>query len=418
MKKIYELNNNQNNDDFDKIENIPNKNNIIGNQISDYNNIDNNDNKNLNSSKNNIISICQQTQKKEFELDKNVIMDSFKSQQTTIVVQKLLMECKNETIVLIVKILKGEYRKIINDKNGNYFATDLFKICNQKERITILEELSPLLSEDCNNNYATHPIQALIEFSSCELEYKLILFSFNDYNKLLSAALNPNGSYTIQKIIVRIPEKFRTEFNFIYISFIIFVSKQKYGIVSAKKFISCTKNEGIITKVFNYIKDNFMGLAMDQYGNYLIQFLLEKWNDSPEGKEIKDLIIQNFKLMIQNKYSSYICESFIKILSKEEKKYLINILKLNEMEKTDNTYSIKIMKLLGIDIDINRNNFQIYSDFINNNNSSLNYMNQIPCYPNFQNYWNNNIHIENKYYNNNKNNNHKKKYKNNNNSNI
>ena len=97
MKKIYELNSNQNNDDLDKIENIPNKNNIIGNQISDYNNIDNNDNKNLNSSKNNIISICQQTQKKEFELDKNVIMDSFKSQQTTIVVQKLLMESKNET---------------------------------------------------------------------------------------------------------------------------------------------------------------------------------------------------------------------------------------------------------------------------------------------------------------------------------
>ena len=57
MKKIYELNSNQNNDDFDKIENIPNKNNTIGNQISDYNNIDNNDNKNLNSSKNNIISI-------------------------------------------------------------------------------------------------------------------------------------------------------------------------------------------------------------------------------------------------------------------------------------------------------------------------------------------------------------------------
>ena len=214
MKKIYELNSNQNNDDLDKIENIPNKNNIIGNQISDYNNIDNNDNKNLNISKNNIISICQQTQKKEFELDKNVIMDSFKSQQTTIVVQKLLMDSKNETIVLIVKILKGEYRKIINDKNGNYFATDLFKICNQKERITILEELSPILSEDCNNNYATHPIQTLIEFSSCELEYKLILFSFNDYNKLLFAALNPIGAYTIQKIIKRIPEKYRAEFNF------------------------------------------------------------------------------------------------------------------------------------------------------------------------------------------------------------
>ena len=110
--------------------------------------------------------------------------------------------------------MKGEYRIIINNKNGSDFANDLFKICNQKERIEILEELSPILSQDCNNIYAASPIRTLIEFSSCELEYKLILSSFNDYNKLLFAALNPNGAYTIQKIIKRIPEKYRAEFNF------------------------------------------------------------------------------------------------------------------------------------------------------------------------------------------------------------
>ena len=172
-------------------------------------------------------NINNQTNQTYFKLTKKLIMDSFNNQSTTMIYQKLLMEVKNETIKSIVRDLKGEYRIIINNKNGNHFANDLFKICSQKERIEILEELSPILSQDCNNTYATHPIQTLIEFSSCELEYKLILFSFNDYNKLLFAALNPNGAYTIQKIIERIPERYRAEFNLIFISFVSFVLKTK-----------------------------------------------------------------------------------------------------------------------------------------------------------------------------------------------
>ena len=282
--------------------------------------------------------------------------------------------------------LKGEYRKIINDKNGNYFAIDLFRNCEVKERIVILEELSPILNEDCNKNYATHPIQNLIDLSSSELEYRLILYSFNDYNKLLFSVLDPNGSYTIQKIIKRIPERFRAEFNLIFISFISFISKQKFGIISVKCFITFTKNEDIITQVLNYIKDNFMELAIDRYGNYLIQFLLEKWKDFPEGNKIKGLVVQNFKTMIQYQYSSFVCESFVKMISKNEKIELINNLNLDGIKKTYNPYSTKIIKLLGIDIDINSNNFQtqiqsplIFNNFIyNNNNLSTNCINPIP----------------------------------------
>ena len=366
-----------------------------------------------NYNSNNINNQIHQTY---FKLTKKLIMDSFNNQSTTMIYQKLLMEAKNETIKSIVRDLKGEYRIIINNKNGSYFAADLFKICNQKERIEILEELSPILSQDCNNIYATIPILTLIEFSSSELEYKLILSSFNDYNKLLFAALNPNGAYTIQKIIERIPERYRAEFNLIFISFVSFVSKQKFGIITVKKFISCTKNEDITIKILDYIKDNFMGLAMDQYGNYLIQFVLEKWNNSPEGKEIKDLVIQNFKTMIQFKYSSFICEIFVKII-KKEKIDINELLNLNNIGKTDNPYSIKIMKLLGIDIGINNNDFQNQIQYplkyinMNNNILSLNYINHLVSgYSKKQNLWINN-NIENKYYNNIK----IKKQKNNNN---
>ena len=360
-----------------------------------------------------------------YRLTKIEIKEAFKSQKTTIVLQKIIMEEKDEVINAIVYELKGEYREIINDKNGNYFSTDLFKICNQSQRIFILEELRPYLSEDCISNFATHPIQTLVEFSSSEKEYELILFSFNDYNKLLSASLDPNGAYVIQKIIERIPERFRKDFNYIFISFIGFVSKQKFGIVAVKKFISCTKNEDIIAQILNIIKVNFMSLANDKYGNYLIQFLLEKWGNYPEGNEIKKLIIQNFKVMAHNKYSSFICELLIKFMKDDEKVELIKSLDLNEFKNSNNQNAIKVMNLLGINmINSNNNINNNYNNIPNqmnlplnfNNNSFIQNSNIQPNFPNprfnnINNFGNNNNGERTHKY---KQNNNKNRYKNNN----
>ena len=301
-----------------------------------------------------------------FQLTKKAILTSLKNQKTTIILQKIIMEAKDEMIESIVNELKGEYRNIISDKNGNYFCNDLFRICNQEQRIKILSELYQTLSDDAVDNFASHPIQTLVDFASCEEEYKLILYSFNDYNKLLSASLDPNGSYVIQKIILRIPERFRADFNLIFVSFISFVSTQKFGIVAVKKFISSTKNEQITAQILNIIRTNFMNLARDKYGNYLIQYLLEKWGKYPEGNEIKDLIIKNFKILSQIKYSSFICESFIKNMTNEEKIKLIQSLDLNELKNQNNAYQTKIMNMLGININ---------SD--NNNNNNIN-INQFP----------------------------------------
>ena len=316
----------------------------------------------------------QNSQFSNIELNKKVIMSSMNDQKTVFILQKILNESKSTEIKLIVKELIGEYRKLILDKYGNFFCKDLFKICDQNERVTILKELSPTLSEDCCNNYATHPLQALIEYSSTEEEYGLILYSFNDYNKLLLATTDPNGSYVIQKIIMRIPERFRANFNFLFSSFIGFVCKKKYGIVAVKKFIEFTRGENTTQQIMNAIKLNFMNFAVDNYGNYLIQFILEKFANFPEGKEIKNLIFQNFNVMCKSKYSSFICELYVKMLTSEEKSELIKTLDINSIRNSNNPNAIKILKYLSININ---NNFpsQMQLPLSLNNNSQSNFMN-------------------------------------------
>ena len=329
----------------------------------------------INSINNNIFP-KNQIQNNLLMFNRQNIFNAFGDQNSTIYLQKQLRSISMKEIDYIIKELQGTFREIIKDKNGNYFCNDLFKECTQEQRIVILNELYQTLSEDCLNNYSCHPIQTLIERANNEMEYKLILYSFNDYNKLLFASLDPNGAYTIQKIIERIPDRYRAEFNFIFSSFIGFTSRKKYGIITVKKFISETKSDSVTEQIMKFIEENFLNLAVDQYANYLIQFLLEKWNNTPEGNEIKKLIKYNFDKLSQKKYSSFICECYIKVISTEEKRELINSLNVDKIRESNNHHSMKILKLLGINNNNSNNNS--YNDQKNNSNNNPNFNFQLP----------------------------------------
>ena len=285
-------------------------------------------------------------------ITRKVILSCFCDQERTKFLQSWINgSCSKEDIVKIIMELIGSYSSIIKNKNGNYFCCDLFRNCEQKERILILKELSPTLSSDCLDKFGTHPIQILVEYSASEEEYVLILHSFNDYNNSLVACLNPNGAYVVQKIIKHIPEKNRMKFNLIFISFLCFITGKKYGVVNAKLFIDKTNNEELLKHIVSQIKANFFAIATNQFGNFFIQHLLEKWNNTNEGAIIKEEIINNFRALFENKYSSYICDLFLKLSTTEEKRNLMNILNLNLLNnnssQTEKMIMIKIMKSFG-----------------------------------------------------------------------
>jgi hypothetical protein len=77
-------------------------------------------------------------------------------------------------------------------------------------------------------------------------------------------------------------------------------------VCTAKKFISYTKNEDTIEQIVNLIRKNFVKIATNNFGNFLIQYIIKKWNNTIQGNKIKQEIIYNFKTLSSNKYSSYI----------------------------------------------------------------------------------------------------------------
>ena len=107
-----------------------------------------------------------------------------------------------------------------------------------------------------------------------------------------------------------------------------------YGICTTKKFIGYTKNELLVKQILNIILTNFVNISGNQYGNYLIQYLLEYWWKTNEGVFLKKMCISKFHILAANHFSSYICDLFIKLSNMEEKKLLLSTL---IKDKTINT---------------------------------------------------------------------------------
>ena len=312
------------------------------------------------------------------QLTQKTILNSFATKRTTLILQKALFEATKEEIENIVNELSGKYRQIIKDKNGNYFCSDLVKVCNQNQRIKILKELSNTICDDCANNFGAYPLKTLIEFSSSEEEYNLLLNSFNNYNKLLFASIDPNGSKVISEIIEHIPEKFKKNFNLLFVSIFCFICTKKFGVCNAKKFVSCTKNDEIIKKIMDLVKDNFVSISTNEFGNYLIQYMLEKWWSTDEGEEIKEQIRENFRTLATNKYANFIVDLYLKLENNEEKILLIKTLKINlnnKLNNEDNSIFMRIMNSLG---QLNNKN-----DSKNTNNHKNNYKKNISSVNNF-----------------------------------
>ena len=324
--------------------------------------------------------LCQNISKNKenntkFSFSSKEILSAFTSQKTTILLQKSLIGASKEVINNIIKEMKGYYSSVIKNKNGNYFCKDLFKLCNKEQRIEILKEISHTIIDDCIDEYGTHPIQTLIELASCEEEYKLLLLSFKDFNKIIKAALNENGTFVIQKLIVYIPEKYRMEFNFIFVKFICVLSMDMYGVCSVIKFINYSKNEIIEKILLSLILTNFVNISENQYGNYLIQNIMEKWWNTNKGLFLKKICIEKFHLLAINRYSSYVCEMFLKVSTFEDKKIIMASLincKMINLLYNNNSGKIIINKLINaLKKEGNNSNNNNKNQLLNNNSSNI-----------------------------------------------
>ena len=153
-----------------------------------------------------------------------------------------------------------------------------------------------------------------------------------------------------------------------------------YGVCTVIKFINYSKNEIIEKILLNLILSNFVNISENQYGNYLIQNIMEKWWNANLGLYLKNICIDKFHILAVNHYSSYVCDMFLKVSSIEDKQLLMSILinrKNINLLYTNNSGKIIMNKLMNA-LKKDGNNFNNFTknplltnNFKNANNNNV-----------------------------------------------
>ena len=220
--------------------------------------------------------------------------------------QKILEKAGFDVKLYFITILKREGLTIImKNIHGNYFFQKLIKDSSGKIISSIVLYIIEDFIDISKDDSGTFSIQALLNEIS----------SVNDINKILQKIkgheiemiYNKNATYVVQKIVLKFPDFLRKDLNEIILQNFSKLCLDVNGICLVKNFIRTNTIENDKQLMNIIVTNNFVLLAQSPFGNYAIQFLLEKLN-SNELNELFGVLNENiYKLSVQQ-FSSNVVE--------------------------------------------------------------------------------------------------------------
>ena len=202
---------------------------------------------------------------------------------------------------------------------GNYFIQDLFEIMSKDLIQLTFELISSEFVNIAKSPSGTHCLQNLLNYMD-NSEIEIIVIKAIKY-KEKEMAFDNNATYVLQKIIANIPDKKRTRLNNIIIENLREFSLNANSVLVLEKLISTNTIEENKKKIINIIKKNFLVIAQNPFGNYVIQYLFEVWS-LKDCQPIANEIINKVIALSIERFSANIIIKSLKLFNKEYKKKL------------------------------------------------------------------------------------------------
>ena len=242
--------------------------------------------------------------------------------------QNYLKNTHTDILHQIFLELKNKLPELLKDNYANYFCKKFFISLNQKDRIEYLNIIQNDLNALAIDSIATYPIQGIIEYLGSKAEKKILYIGIKD--SISNYCYNIYGTHILEKILSYFEDEFIKEIvdfvsnNFIDLSYNI------NGICIVKKLLLMTHKKDLHKKIKKIIYDNALNLIIHQYGNYVIQTIIENWDDN----ELDDIINQykiKYIYLSKQKYSSNAIERIIEKNKKNLENYINEICNQNNI---------------------------------------------------------------------------------------
>jgi len=277
-------------------------------------------------------------------------------------------------IDFITKIICSNYKEIMCDYYGNYFLQKFFPFCTHKHRMDILYSIKNDYIDIANNICGNHSLQCLISLQTSKEEKEIIrLYTQNNLKELCYGG---NSSHVISKIIKTFKEPERQYINTFVLNNLLDLCVDSNGICIVKEFIYNIESNYHIKLIISTFEKETTKLTLNQFGNFIIQEVIKFFGYNYCKKIIKNLINNIVEFSI-SKFSSNVIDFLLEYLSKKQFYRFCKVIKIiflkesNFKEMIKNKFSIYVIEnCLELLTKINEN---YYINSIKNNLGSNNY---------------------------------------------
>ena len=238
----------------------------------------------------------------------------------------------------LFEILYQDLSPMCRDLFGNYVVQKILENINPKYLIKFIELISKDFLNLAMSTYGTRVIQKILEIVAIksnvninldkEIHEQCFKLINNHITKnIVELSSNNNSSHIIIKYVneIRYPRNIQL-FNEVYKNFIP-LCKDKHGCCVIQKCIDLGSPEQK-NKLLELSNLNCSGLISDQFGNYVIQFVVGL-NTKIVNQKVYQVLKNNLCLLCKEKYASNVIEKFLANKS-EESQEIINILLKDE----------------------------------------------------------------------------------------
>ncbi|XP_074563125.1 pumilio homolog 1-like [Curcuma longa] len=235
-------------------------------------------------------------------------------------IQQKLETASIEDKNLIFPEIISSAHTLMTDVFGNYVIQKFFEHGTEIQRNQLAIQLIGYVLRLSLQMYGCRVIQKALEVVDIGQKAQMVL-ELNGH--VMKCVRDQNGNHVIQKCIECIPQE---NIQFIIEAFfghVVALSTHPYGCRVIQRVLEHCNDQEVQSIMMEEIMESVCNLAQDQYGNYVIQHVLQYGKPEERSDIISKLAGQIVK-MSQQKYASNVVEKCLTFGTPEERQILIN----------------------------------------------------------------------------------------------
>ncbi|KAE9612193.1 putative nucleic acid binding NABP, pumilio domain-containing protein [Lupinus albus] len=235
-------------------------------------------------------------------------------------IQQKLENASVEEKVKIFPEIVPHAHALMTDVFGNYVIQKFFEHGTESQRKELASQLTGHVLPLSLQMYGCRVIQKALEVVGVDQQTQMV--SELD-GAVMRCVRDQNGNHVIQKCIECIPQD---RIQFIISSFygqVVTLSTHPYGCRVIQRVLEHCDDPNTQQIIMDEIMQSVCNLAQDQYGNYVIQHIIQHGKSHERTAVISKLAGQIVK-MSQQKFASNVIEKCLAFGSPEERQILVN----------------------------------------------------------------------------------------------